>query len=360
MNTIDARFNLTRPGHNPFQLDVNLQLPATGVTALFGHSGSGKTTLLRCIAGLQHTDNGYFSLAGEQWQQGQSARPTHQRPLGYVFQEASLFSHLNAEQNLQYALKRANPGSPLLTLQEAVELLGIGHLMQQPTSLLSGGERQRLAIARALLINPKLLLMDEPLAALDAERKQDILPYLERLKNEVKIPIIYVSHAVDEVARLADYLVVLEGGKVKQQGPLQECLASVSSPITLGEDTGVIIEGEVAELDQQYQRVGVRCSAGLLWIQAKNIRMGDRLRIRILARDISLALAAHEDTSINNILPAEVLNYRVIKEDAYALVRLTVGEDVIISKITQRSLDHLAIRPGQRLWAQIKAVALVQ
>ena len=208
MPTIDARFQLDWPG---FRLDVDVQLPAKGVTALFGHSGSGKTTLLRCIAGLERPPLGRLSFKGALWQDQEVWVPTHRRPLGYVFQEASLFPHLSVMNNLRYGQKRSQ-AAQRIALDHAIELLGIGSLLERKPDLLSGGERQRVGIARALAVSPEILLMDEPLAALDLKRKQEILPYLERLHDELEIPVLYVSHSPDEVARLADNLVVLESG----------------------------------------------------------------------------------------------------------------------------------------------------
>ena len=210
MAGIDARFRLDWPG---FSLNVDLTLPGRGVTALFGHSGSGKTTLLRCIAGLERAPQGRLAVDGEVWQDAGCWLPPHKRPIGYVFQEASLFAHLTVLGNLRYGLKHIS-GAQRVSLDHAIELLGIAHLLDRKPDLLSGGERQRVGIARALAVSPRLLLMDEPLAALDLKRKQEILPYLERLHDELSIPVLYVSHSTDEVARLAD----LSGGDGRRPG----------------------------------------------------------------------------------------------------------------------------------------------
>jgi molybdate transport system ATP-binding protein len=221
MAGIEARFRIDWPG---FVLDVDLSLPGRGVTALFGHSGSGKTTLLRCIAGLERAPLGRLAVDGEVWQDASQWLPPHKRPIGYVFQEASLFAHLTVMGNLHYGLKRLRC-APRISLDQAIELLGIGHLLDRKPDTLSGGERQRVGIARALAVSPRLLLMDEPLAALDLKRKQEILPYLERLHDELEIPVLYVSHSPDEVTRLADHLVAMEGGRVVAYGPLADTLA---------------------------------------------------------------------------------------------------------------------------------------
>jgi molybdenum ABC transporter ATP-binding protein len=231
------------------QPEVDLELPGRGVTGLFGHSGSGKTTLLRCIAGLVRAPKGRLVFRGEVWQDENTWVPTHRRSLGYVFQEASLFPHLTVMGNLRYGQKRAPApvaAEDRVSLDQAIALLGIDHLLTRKPDRLSGGERQRVAIARALAVSPRVLLMDEPLAALDIARKQEILPYLERLHDELAIPVLYVSHAPDEVARLADHLVVMDGGRVLASGPLKETLARLDLPTAFSEDAGVVIEAVVA------------------------------------------------------------------------------------------------------------------
>ncbi|MBZ0094521.1 MAG: molybdenum ABC transporter ATP-binding protein [Sulfuricella sp.] len=356
--SIHARFKLTHPG---FTLDVDLQLPGRGVSALFGASGSGKTTCLRAIAGLEHAPGGYLSVNGEIWQDDSCGLfvPTHQRPLGYVFQEASLFAHLTIRGNLEYGMRRVPASARKVSLQQAVELLGIEPLLGRMPDKLSGGEKQRVAIARALATSPRILLMDEPLAALDLKRKNEILPYLERLHDELEIPVLYVSHAPDEVARLADHLVVLEQGRAIASGPLGETLARLDLPIRLGEDAGVVLEGEIAELDAAWHLARVAFAGGSLWVRDNNIPIGQHVRVRILARDISIALDIHTDSSILNILPATVEQLADDTHPALALVRLNAGGVPLVARITRRSAARLELRPGLAVWAQIKAVALI-
>ena len=249
MSEIKARFKLQQES---FALDVSFNAPNAGVTALFGPSGSGKTTLLRCIAGLEHAA-GSLHVNGEVWQDDTKFLATHCRPLGYVFQEASLFPHLSVRANLEYGLKRIPLSEQKVPLEQVVEWLGLSRLIERgDPAKLSGGERQRVAIGRALLTSPRLLLMDEPLSALDTTSKQDILPYLERLHRELKIPVLYVSHALDEVARLADHLVLLENGRVIASGALQETLARLDLPTAHFDDAGAVIEAEVAQQDETY------------------------------------------------------------------------------------------------------------
>lgn len=247
---IQARFRLD---YADFSLDVDLQLPGRGVTALFGHSGSGKTTLLRCVAGLERSDQGELTVNGERWQNSAQNLfvPPHRRPIGYVFQEANLFTHLSVRRNLEFGMRRVPAPQRRVALEQAVELLGIDHLLERMPDRLSGGERQRVGIARALLTSPRLLLMDEPLAALDLKRKSEILPYLERLHDELDIPVLYVSHSPDEVARLADHVVLLEQGRAIAQGELRETLARLDLPTAFSDDAGVVIEGEIAGHDAE-------------------------------------------------------------------------------------------------------------
>jgi molybdate transport system ATP-binding protein len=354
--SIAARFQLDYPG---FALDVDLSLPATGVTALFGQSGSGKTTLLRAIAGLERVPGGRLVVDGEVWQDESTFLPTHRRPLGYVFQEASLFPHLTVRGNLDYGRRRRAAGTDFPAGDHIIGLLGIGHLLDRRPEGLSGGERQRVAIARALLTQPRLLLMDEPLAALDHARKAEILPYLEQLHEELKIPLLYVSHAPDEVARLADHLVVMAGGRALASGPLTETLARLDLPIRLGEDAGVVLDATVAEHDAQWHLARVEFPGGSLWVRDAGHAVGHSLRVRILARDVSLARAKLAGSSIMNSLPARVVALAEDAHPALCLVRLDCGGQPLLARLTHRSAAALELVPGADVWAQIKAVALI-
>jgi molybdate transport system ATP-binding protein len=364
--SIHARFNIAHPG---FILDVDLQLPGRGVSALFGASASGKTTCLRAIAGLERAPRehgcGYLEVNGAVWQDDANGMflPTHRRALGYVFQEASLFPHLDIRRNLEYGLRRIPAADRKVDMPHVLDLLGIVALRNRMPDRLSGGERQRVAIARALLTSPQLLLMDEPLAALDYERKQEILPYLERMHDALEIPVIYVSHAPDEVARLADHLVVLERGRVLASGPLSETLARIDLPIRLGEDAGVVLEGEVTERDAHWHLARIAFAGGPpdlhVWVRDSGAPLGQRVRVRILARDISLALQTHTDSSILNALPATVAQLADDTHPALTLVGLDAGGVPLVARITHRSAANLNVHPGQKLWAQIKAVAVV-
>ncbi len=354
---IQARFLL---GYAGFALNVDLTLPGRGVTALFGHSGSGKTTLLRLIAGLEHAPGGLLSVNGETWQDGNVFLPTHRRPLGYVFQESSLFPHLSARGNLEYGMKRTATPLNRADLDHVIELLGIGRLLERKPNQLSGGERQRVAIARALAVNPRLLLMDEPLAALDLQRKQEILPYLERLRGELDIPMLYVSHAPDEVARLADHLVVMGDGHVLANGSLSETLARLDLPVRLGEDVGVVLDAIVGERDAAWHLARMDFSGGSLWTRDKGMAIGQKARVRVLARDISLSQRHQEHTSIQNHLQGQVDAIADDEHPGLALVRLQVGQSMLVARLTKRSAAALEIAPGQDVWLQVKSVALLE
>lgn len=360
-DAILARFHLERPG---FTLDVDLALPGRGISALFGHSGSGKTTCLRALAGLERPPGGYCAVAGEVWQD--DARgifvPTHRRAIGYVFQEASLFPHLNARGNLEFGQKRAprsaGPDTPAFAVDAVADLLGIAHLLERRPDELSGGERQRVAIARALLAAPRLLLMDEPLAALDLKRKLEILPYLERLHDELAIPMIYVSHAPDEVARLADHLVLLAEGRAVASGPVADTLCRLDLPPAFADNVGTVVTATVAEHEAD-DLTRLEFPGGYVHVSRRREAIGQSLRCRIHARDVSLALVPPARSSILNCLPATVANLAPADAPGHVLVRLDAGGSPLLARITRRSAEALALAPGRAVYAQIKAVALL-
>lgn len=349
--------------YSPFALNVDLQVPGRGVTALYGHSGSGKTTCLRCIAGLERADRAFVQVNDEVWQDSdrQIFVPPYKRAVGYVFQEASLFPHLSVRGNLQFGLKRIAKAQRRVDMAHATELLGIGHLLDRDPQNLSGGERQRVGIARALLTSPKLLLMDEPLAALDTQRKNEILPYLQRLHDELDIPLLYVSHAQDEVARLADHLVLLSEGKALASGPIGETLARLDLPLALGDDAGVVIEGQVGAYDAAYHLLTLQLPGTPLNIRVAHTPMnaGQTLRCKVQARDVSLSLHSVEHSSILNRLPVTVVSELAADNAAHVLLRLDAAGTPLLARITRYSRDQLNVHPGQQLWAQIKAVAVL-
>ncbi len=355
MNDIRARLKIGWPG---FTLDVDLTLPGQGVTALFGPSGCGKTTLLRSLAGLERP-TGTLQVHGETWLDERTWVPAHRRAIGYVFQEASLFPHLSVLGNLRYGMQRSTRGAAT-DLEQAIELLGIRSLLERKPDRLSGGERQRVGIARALAVNPRLMLMDEPLAALDVARKQEILPYLDRMQRELSIPVVYVTHSPDEVARLAHHLVAMQAGRVIASGSLADTLARVDLPIRLGEDAGVVIDAIVGEVDTHWHLARLDFDGGSVWTRDSGLTMGTPARVRVLARGDSIARDHPGKSSIQNILRGRI--ERIVDDDSpgLALLRLTVGRAALLARVTRRSLAELALHEGDAAWIQVKSVALAR
>lgn len=345
-----------------FTLDVALELPGRGVSVLFGGSGSGKTTLLRCIAGLERVARGALSVNGEVWQDDASQifMPAHRRAVGYVFQDAALFPHLTVRRNLEFGLKRIPKTERRVPIEQAVELLNIGPLLARYPTRLSGGEQQRVAMARALLSSPKLLLMDEPLASLDIPLKREILPYLERLHDELNIPMLYVTHSPDELVKLGDYLVMLDGGSVTEYGPLMSMLTRLEDMSGFTEEPGAVLEARVVSHDATIGLTRLEFSGGHLLTPLGATRTGQRLRCRVLPADVSLTLTRATDTSVLNVLPARVMSLEVRYDLMQALVQLDVGGAVLFARITRYSCERLKLRPGLPVYAQIKAVTLLE
>ncbi|WP_018078072.1 molybdenum ABC transporter ATP-binding protein [Thiobacillus denitrificans] len=353
MSRIEGWFRTTL---GDFSLDADFSLPSHGVTALFGQSGSGKTTLLRLIAGLSRAP-GRLVVGGEVWQDDTVFVPTQRRALGYVFQEASLFPHLSVRANLEYGWQRVPPGERTIRRDEVIDWLELAPLIALQPHQLSGGQRQRVAIGRALLSCPRLLLMDEPMAALDAGARADILPYLERLHRELELPLLYVSHALDEVARLADTLLLIEAGRIVYQGPLAAGLTRLDLPLAHRDTAATIIDATVATHDEALQLTHVVRGAVALELPGLHGLPGAPLRVRVAARDVSLALAMPQQTSILNLLPARVAE---LADDApgQVLVRLALDDTVLLARITRKSAQLLGLQPGTPVVAQVKSVAV--
>ncbi len=346
-----------------FALDAGFTAPAKGVTALFGPSGCGKTTVLRCIAGLLRV-NGVCEIDGEVWQDENGAfLPTHRRPLGYVFQEASLFQHLSVRRNLLFgALRKGGGGAKeAIAFDEVVELLGITRLLDRSPRNLSGGERQRVAIGRALLSQPKLLLMDEPLSALDRATKNEILPFLERLRDHLNLPVVYITHDIAEVERLADQIVLMEKGRVIGAGPLEDLQSDPSLPLAAARDAAVSFNGIVRASDEAYGLVTLTVRGGVLTAPAAPAPVGERRRIRVIAGDVSLTREAPGPSSILNILPARVVSMKAIDSNEVVAVVGLGGDGSgarLLSRLTRKSWETLGLSEGVSVYAQVKAVAL--
>ena len=356
-SAVTARFQL---GYGSFTLAVDVDLPGSGISVLFGASGSGKTTVLRCLAGLEKPEAGFVSINGTVWQDSKNNHflPTHKRNLGYVFQEANLFPHLTVSDNLGFGLNRIHAKAKNDSLQHIVALLGINHLLDRLPERLSGGEKQRVAIARALVLNPAILLLDEPLASLDLKRKQEVMPYLLTLQQDFAIPIVYVTHSLQEVMQLADYLIILDNGRVQAAGVLPDMLSRLDLALTHDKDASSVWQGTVTGHEAEFQLSNVTFDGITLALPVIDKPVGSQLRVLIQARDVSLALQAPNQTSILNILPATITT---LADDAYGhtVVSLSCGRNALLAHITRKSSQLLGLHEGLSVFAQIKGTSLL-
>ncbi|MFZ1547759.1 MAG: molybdenum ABC transporter ATP-binding protein [Candidatus Nitrotoga sp.] len=346
--------------HPNFVFDVDVDWPAEGVTVLFGRSGSGKTTLLRLIAGLERPNGAQVSFRHEIWMNGRHCVPLHRRRIAIVFQEASLLPHLSVRENLLYGYKRTPVAERKLHLEEVVRMLAIENLIERHINKLSGGERQRIALGRALLTSPRLLLMDEPLSALDTQSKRDILPYFERLVKEADVPIVYVTHAPAEVERLADRVVFLQEGRIDRVETLKHTLSRSDSPLFNDEGVVSVIEGQLGR--KEHGLTSFHAGEDCFWLSTPiySDSVGKSQRLRILAKDVGIALAKPENTSLMNILPVTVQGIDPAREGHVLLwLRLSGGQN-LFSEITAWSRDRLDLRKGLVVYAMIKTAALAE
>lgn len=350
----------TRSGD--FDLNVDFKVPGQGVTALFGPSGAGKTTLLRCIAGLKRAERGRVQLNGQCWQDEDRGLfvPTHKRSLGLVFQEPSLFPHLTVRGNLEYGLHRVPKAKRRIDLPEAVAWLDIESMLERRPDGLSGGERKRVAIARAILTSPALLLMDEPLAGLDENARHAIMPYLEQVTRRLEIPVLYVSHRTMEVVRLADHMLWIDGGKVRGTGVPHDLLLREGAASN-ADELGTILDATVAEHDDAFSLTALDGPAGRLWVSHAALEVGQRVRVQVLANDVSLSLHEETDSSILNLLRARVHSISPA-DDAHVIVRLTCGVDpesaALLARITRKSTHRLGLKAGSEVYARVKSASL--
>jgi molybdate transport system ATP-binding protein len=345
--------------HPGFTLAAAFSAPVPGVTAIFGRSGSGKTTLVNLICGLLRPDEGSVRLGEEVLTDTRAgiAVPAERRGIGYVFQEPRLFPHLSVAANLTYGTRRTR-AAPFISFEEAVSLLGLNNLLDRKPRQLSGGEAQRVSLGRALLSQPRLLLLDEPLASLDAARREEVLPYLEALRDRFSIPMVFVSHQFDEVLRLATHLVLMEGGNVLAHGSLQQmCLHPQLQNIVGPELVGAVLEGKVTWTEVRTASAMVAVGTGTLHVAMRAVPVGTPVRLQLLARDVILATEPVQHLSVRNALAATVSELR---DDAYGavLVSCDVGGAVVLARITQDARAALDLRRGTSVWVLVKAVSL--
>jgi molybdate transport system ATP-binding protein len=341
-----------------FVLDVAFEAPMRGITALFGPSGCGKTSILRSVAGLQLVP-GTIAIGTDVWQDARSFRPPHKRPVGYVFQEASLFPHLSVRQNLVYGRDRARLPNGAIRFDDVVELLGLSHLIDRDPAHLSGGERQRVSIGRALLSQPRLLLMDEPLSALDRMAKNEILPYFEALHAKLSIPVFLVTHDIGEVERLADHLVALKNGRVVCSSPLNDALTDPRLPFGRSRDFASILPGTIARRDPD-GIVAIDVLGTEMLAIGHELDPGQEVRVRLVASDVSLAREPATQSSILNSVPVRIVGIDLIGT-AEANVRLALphsGGSGFVARVSRRSVEAMKLREGETVHAQIKSVSL--
>ena len=358
-----------------FALNVALTLPAKGISVLFGPSGSGKTSLLRCVAGLEPQSRGRIAWGASVLSDSRQGihSPSWQRPFAYVFQEASLFEHLDVMGNLSFGLKperlhnkrcmvpqSAPLLSPELALEQAIEILGLEALLGRQPQQLSGGERQRVAMARALVTQPSLLMLDEPLASLDRARQQEVLPWLEKLRDTLHLPMLYVTHSETEMTRLASTLVLMDQGRVKACGPVQEIFTNAEWLTDLGEEPSSLIHAQVEERDEPWGLAQAKFKGGEFWCRDPGLAVGSCVRLRILARDVSIACRVPVGSSIQNIVPARIHSIQADRHFSQSLVRLDMEGTLLWAKVTSRSVAKLGLEVGQPVWAQVKSVALIE
>jgi molybdate transport system ATP-binding protein len=354
----EINLNISHLEESGFSLKLNCQVPASGVTAIYGPSGSGKTTILNALAGIQTTSgNSTIQFGNETWQDDTQITPPWKRRVGFVFQDARLFPHLNVRQNLEYALKRrGNERQP--TFDEIVDWLDFKELLDRLPEHLSAGQKQRVAIGRALLCGPRILLMDEPLANLDHAARRECLHYIQRLRAKLDIPIWYVSHDIEEVSQIADNLLLLENGRLKAQGPLIDLCSRLDTRLSHEEHAAAIVTGTIKRHDTEFGLTEIRIDEQVLLVNHLEAPLGQQQRIRIPARDVSICRARPLDSSILNIIPVELLEVETTSESR-VLLRLSLGEQYLLARITRKSAELLKLTVGDKVFAQIKSAALL-
>lgn len=343
-----------------FSIEAEFTIPDKGVLGIFGQSGSGKTTLLRCLAGLEKDVEGSIVINNETWLSDNKSITTQQRNIGYVFQENRLFPHLTVRKNLNYGASRSvrkNNADNTVDREHLLELLNIAQLLDRYPRQLSGGEKQRVAIGRALLKNPRLMLLDEPLASLDEQRKREILPFLDKLHDELNIPMLYVSHSIEEVSRLCDHMLIMHQGNIKFKGSLHEALVSAESPLAKAENAAAVLEGNVSKQEKDFQLSTVHTNNGNAFQVQGILPIGQRARLRVQATDVSLSKTEATDSSILNILEG-IVSQIIEQQGAHVLLQLDINNDILLTRITRKSFQRLGLAVGQKVFVQIKAVSI--
>jgi len=345
---------------NNFELDAEFSIPGQGFTILFGPSGTGKSTLLNCMAGITKADQSFFKIDGHLLDDSYKKInvPSHQRHIGYVFQDKNLFPHLTVEQNLHYAIKRNQKQSQHFSFHDVVDIFKIAPLLSQMPSQLSGGQKQRIALARAILSQPDILILDEPLSALDYAAKQELMPYLLTIHAELKLPVIYVSHDLREIFQLGDYILIIDQGRIIDQGKLID-LCLTQPLLTQQEGSSFILQGNVVEISDTYRTTKIDISGQEFILTGTKWKPGQQLRILVHASDVSLSLSRADDSSILNILHSEIVDIVEVDDEKY-LLKLSFADTIILSMISQHSFKKLALKTGNKVYAQIKATAIIR
>tara|TARA_S200000501_G_scaffold190210_1_gene179057 strand:+ start:44291 stop:45358 length:1068 start_codon:yes stop_codon:yes gene_type:complete len=352
---ISARFLINR---GDFSLDIDLDINAKGIISIYGPSGSGKTTLLRTLAGLEKGDNGYIQIGNQIWQDKTNYISTHKRAVGFVTQESSLFPHLNVKKNIEYGFKRIHNREKNISVNQIVSLLEINHLLERNPKNLSGGEKQKVAIAQAIALNPNLLLLDEPLSALDESNKKEIFPYLKLINKNLNLPVIYVTHDRNEIIALTDIIILLDHGKIKATGQIKDLFSSLELSFAHEKDALTIIEADVIENDKSYGLTILKFKGGRFIINSKPLQVGTKVRLQVFARDISITLQKQRDTSILNILPV-IIDDLSVENDSVVTIRLMANETPLLARLTRKSVEELNLKPKDKVFAQVKTIALL-
>ena len=356
---LSAKINLTRESEaTNFLLELDFNIPSDGITALFGSSGSGKTSLLRCIAGLEENAIATIRFKNDLWQNHEYFLPTHERRIGLVFQRQNLFPHLSSRQNIEFAEKRVKSNFNNFNVDSVIDNLEIEPLLNKYPAQMSGGEQQLVALARTLKSGPALLLMDEPLSSLDDPRKNRLLEIIKNLNTKQGLPILYVTHSVDEVLKIADHLLMIENGKLSINKPLMEAFDDETINHQVWPHIGAVIEARLTSQTTEYGMHKLEFQGGNLWIPDSNKAIGFKTRLVILARDISIALSNHTDTSILNKVQAVITKIQEDANPAFLQIHSKAGPNNFRALVTKKSFSTLELETGKSIWLQIKSVAI--